>query len=301
MAEITKKRTGQLLRKLFGFLADQPDGIQARDALKALAASVTMTPYESGTYESTGDRRFEKIVRFATVDCVKAGWMLKHKGIWVVTPEGITALNSMTDPEAFYKEAVRLYNVWKSNQSQLSSTMDTASVSIEEIEPAKETSVTFEQAEEQAWGEIEQYILSMNPYDLQYLVSDLLKAMGYHVGWVSPPGKDGGVDIVAFNDPLGTKPPRIKVQVKRVINRVTTESLRSFISLIGNDDVGLFVSTGGFTKDAEDLARVQETRKVTLINLEKLVELWIANYSQLADSARRRLPLTPLYFLTPQT
>jgi restriction system protein len=301
MAEITKKRTGDLLRKLFGFLVEQPDGIQARDALKALADSVVLTPYESGTYASTGDRRFEKIVRFATVDCVKAGWMLKHKGIWMVTPEGVNALNIFSDSEAFYKEAVRLYNVWKAGQTQLSLVPEVAPTSIEEIEPAKETSVTFEQAEEQAWEEIEQYVLAMNPYDFQDLVSDLLKAMGYHVGWVSPPGKDGGIDIIAFNDPLGTKPPRIKVQVKRVASKVTTDSLRAFISLIGNDDVGLFVSTGGFTKDADDLARTQETRKVTLINLEKLVDLWIAHYDRLADSARRRLPLTPLYFLTPQT
>jgi hypothetical protein len=38
--------------------------------------------------------------------------------------------------------------------------------------------VTFEAAEEQAWGEIEQYLLSMAPYKFQGLVADLLKAMG---------------------------------------------------------------------------------------------------------------------------
>ena len=138
-------------------------------------------------------------------------------------------------------------------------------------------------------------------HDFQDLVADLLKAMGYHVSWVSPPGKDGGVDILAYNDPLGTKPPRIKVQVKRVGQRVPTDTLRAFSSLIGNNDVGLFVSTGGFTKDAEEFARIQETRKITLIDLDKLVELWVQFYDKLEDSARRRLPLTPIYFLTPLT
>jgi restriction system protein len=52
----------------------------------------------------------------------------------------------------------------------------------------------------------------MNPYDFQDLVADLLRAMSYHVTWVSPPGKDGGVDILAWPDALGTRPPRIKVR-----------------------------------------------------------------------------------------
>lgn len=68
----------------------------------------------------------------------------------------------------------------------------------------KAVSITFEQAEEQAWSEIEQYLRAMNPYDLQELVASLLRAMGYHVSWIAPPGKDGGIDILAWSDPLGT-------------------------------------------------------------------------------------------------
>ncbi len=70
MAEVTRKRTGELLRKLFEILMAAPEGLQAGVALEKLANSVTLTPYEAGLYESTGTRRFEKIVRFATVDCV---------------------------------------------------------------------------------------------------------------------------------------------------------------------------------------------------------------------------------------
>src|SRR5581483_1369220 len=35
------------------------------------------------------------------------------------------------------------------------------------------------------------------------LVAALLRAMGYHVSWVAPPGPDRGVDIIARTDPLG--------------------------------------------------------------------------------------------------
>lgn len=301
MAEITRRRTGEMLRKLFDVLKEAPEGLQARDALKTLESRVTLSPYESGNYESTGERRFEKIVRFATVDCVKAGWMLKHKGTWTLTPTGLTAYAAYSDPETFYKEAVKLYNAWKASQPGPNPASSSEASTLEQEESEKESSITFEQAEEQAWTEIEQYLQAMNPYEFQDLVADLLKAMGYHVAWISPPGKDGGVDILAYNDPLGTRPPRIKVQVKRISQKVNVEGLRSFASLIGNDDVGLFVSTGGFTKDAEDFARAQESRKVTLIAIDKLVDLWIAHYGKLDDMARRRLPLTPIYFLTPQT
>jgi restriction system protein len=109
MAEVTRKRTGQLLQKLFEILIAHPDGLQAGEALTKLRQSIELTEYEKGIYESGGSR-FEKIVRFATVDCVKAGWILKHKGRWNVTDSGKAAHAKFKDPEAFYNEAVKLYN-----------------------------------------------------------------------------------------------------------------------------------------------------------------------------------------------
>src|SRR6185503_24163 len=113
------------------------------------------------------------------------------------------------------------------------------------------------------------------------LVASLLRAMGYYVSWVAPPGKDGGIDILAWGDPLGTRPPRIKVQVKRYSDNVRVDGLRSFMAVLGDDDVGLFVTTSGFSRDAEEEARTQEKRKVTLVDLERLVDLWVEHYSKL--------------------
>jgi len=94
MAEITIPRTGAHLRKLFEILLSYPDGLQAGEALKKLAASVQMTAYEAGLYESSGKPRFEKIIRFATIDVGKAGWLLKNKGIWSVTEAGKKAIRA---------------------------------------------------------------------------------------------------------------------------------------------------------------------------------------------------------------
>ena len=306
MPHSTLHRTGELLRVLFKLLIDEPNGLRASEALKRLSQNIDLSEYEKGFYES-GGQRFEKMVRFATIDCVKAGWLAKDKGVWTITDRGQEAFNTLKNPKEFYKEAVRLYQAWKS--TRITKDVDAVSVdnpdsefitSEEELETAnKAVSVTFEEAEEQAWEEISQLLTEMHPYDFQELVADLLRAMAYHVNWVAPPGKDGGIDILAGNDPLGTRPPRIKVQVKRQKQAVSVEGLRSFLAILGDEDVGLFVCTGGFTRDAEMEARTQAKRRITLLNLETLFDLWVEHYGKLTDSARRKLPLKPIYFLAP--
>lgn len=296
MADVTRRRTGELLRTLFEILIPLPEGLQARDALAALAAKVELTEYEKGDY-AAGGRRFERIVRFATIDCVKAEWLLKTKGQWTVTETGKEAFRVHKDPELFYREAVKLYHRWKVSQPD-AVPPQTAE---ESDDSGKATSITFEEAEEQAWAEISQYLAGMRPYDFQDLVAGLVRAMGYHIFWVAPPGKDGGVDILAGVDPFKTRPPTIKIQVKRQQDPVRVEGLRAFMSVLGDDDVGIFVCTGGFTKDANEEARTQERRKVTLIDLEELLNLWISHYAKLSDDSRQRLPLRPIYFLSPET
>jgi restriction system protein len=214
-----------------------------------------------------------------------------------LTDAGKEAYAKYQDPEDFYKQAVKLYQEWKASRADVVAPDKPTG---EELDGGKSASITFEQAEEQAWTEVEQYLGKLNPYDFQKLVAELLRAMGYHVAWIAPPGKDGGIDILALQDPLGTRPPRIKVQVKRQQSTVSVDGLRSFMALLGDDDVGLFVSLGGFTKDAQEEARTQEKRKVTLVDLERLFDLWVEYYPKLNEEARGRLPLRPIYFLAPE-
>jgi restriction system protein len=296
MANVTKRRTGEFLRHLFEILIPLPVGMPAQEALALVEKRVTLTPYESGNYDS-GSRRFETIIRFATVDCVKAGWLVKNKGRWSISDAGRAAYSTYKDPDLFYRNAVNLFHEWKASQPE---NVESEVVEVADDESGKIVGVTFEQAEEQAWSEIQRFLGSMNPYDFQELVASLLRAMGYYVSWVAPPGKDGGLDILASTDPLGTRPPRIKVQVKRQTQTVSVDGLRSFLAVVGQDDVGIFVSTGGFTKDAEQEARTNSDRKVTLLNLEGLFDLWVEYYGRLSDDARRRFPLRPVHFLAPE-
>ncbi len=297
MAEITRRRVGELQRGVFKTLLEQPDGLPAKDVLERLEKLVLPTDFEKSEYPNRpGVRRFEKIVRFATIAPVKAGWLLKSKGRWSLTEEGRQAYEKHREPEAFYKEAHRLYSQWAESQPE-AEIVDVA----ESMGPtsAPGAATTLEEAEESAWAEVEQYLQGMPPYDFQALVAALLRAMGYHVSWIAPPGPDKGIDIIAYNDPLGTKMPRIKVQVKRRADKISVEGLRSFMAQLGDQDVGIFVSTGGFTSDAETEARTQPTRKVTLLDLEQLFDLWVMYYEKVSESDKHLLPLKPVYYLAP--
>lgn len=296
MADISRRRNGELLRVVAMILWDKPEGMQAKEILETVPHKTTLTDYEKGSWASTPDSpRYRKIIRFATIVLVKAGWMVKAKGRWILTEEGREAFKKHPEPEEFYKEALRLYHEWKRRQP---------GVEEPEIEHPDEgggkAAITFEEAEEIAWEQVQGYLTSMNPYDFQELVADLLRVMGYHVSWVAPPGKDKGVDIIAHSDPLGTSAPRIKVQVKRRGESTKVDGLRAFLSVLGTDDVGIFVSTGGFTSDATEEARNQERRKVTLLDLQAVFDLWVEHYDKLSQDARRRLPLRPIYFLAPE-
>ncbi len=292
MAEITRRRVGELVRGVFGILIPSPDGLPAKTVLEQLEKDVPPTEFENSTYAKRPDvRRYEKIIRFSTINAVKAGWMTKNRGLWSITDEGKRAYEEFKDPEEFARQAGKLYRRWAEQQPE---------TEVEEVEEeTAATATTVEEAEESAWTEIEEHLAEMNPFDFQNLVAGLLRGMDYFIAWIAPPGPDRGIDIIAYSDPLGIKGTRIKVQVKRIGEKVPVHGVRSFMALLAEGDAGLFVSTGGFTKDAEDEVRNQEKRRVMLVDLRRLFDLWIEHYERIPENYQRLLPLKPIYFLAP--
>jgi restriction system protein len=189
-------------------------------------------------------------------------------------------------------EAEQLYKAWAKDQPPKS----TAEPSVEADDADVPVSLTAEKAEGTAWGEIKAYLGSMDPYEFQQLVAGLLRGMGYYVTFVAPPGKDRGIDIIAQTDALGATGPRVKVQVKREQSKTDAKSLRAFMSVLKDQDVGAFINLGGFTSDAADEART-EARRITLFDASKLFDLWIRHYETIPEEDRRRLPIKRVNFL----
>lgn len=298
---ISMARQGELLRAVFKVLIEHPDGLPGREVLARLQDAVPFTEYEAGHYPSNpNEPRGVIATRFYTVNCVKAGWMVKSRTAWQVTDKGRQVYDTITDPGDFARESSRQYEAWKRQQDDtVEEPAEDLGTDAAEAEAVTET-MSVEIAEEAAWSHIQTHLTTMDPYEFQDLVAALLKAMGYHVGWVSPPGPDRGIDIVAYTDPLGATGPRIKVQVKRRQDKTNVDGVRSFLAVLGAHDVGLFISAGGFTSDAEREVRSQENRRITLIDLEKLFELWTDNYEQIDDADKGLLPLRPVFFLAPR-
>lgn len=294
MAEVTRKRAGEILRTVYEVLFEHPEGLQAGEVISKTQARLELSEYEAGEYPSSpGKPRFDKILRFSSIPHVKAGWMTKSRSEgWKITDEGRAAYEKYTDPAQFQREASRRYRAWRKTQPD--------DVDVADDEPIEEetAAATLEEAQEASWAQVKEYLETLPPYDFQDLVAALLGAMGYHISWVAPPGPDRGIDIVAYTDPLGAEGPRIKVQVKRQTSgKIRVGEIRAFMAMLGERDVGLFVSVSGFTSDAWDEARNQESRRITLIDSEGLFDLWTRYYDRLPEIDKARLPLQSVHFL----
>ncbi|HEX2418477.1 MAG TPA: winged helix-turn-helix domain-containing protein, partial [Micromonosporaceae bacterium] len=184
----TRQRAGELMRGVLEILIEESGGIPAREVLQRLESTVPPTPLENSVYPNRPNvRRREKTVRFASIPLVKAGWLRKDKGTWRVTEEGQQAYEKYVDPGVFIREAVQRYQAWKRSQPQADDLDDLG------VDETADTLSILEEAEESAWSEISAYLMAMNPYEFQDLVAALLKAMDYHVAYVSPPGPDHGL------------------------------------------------------------------------------------------------------------
>jgi restriction system protein len=130
--------------------------------------------------------------------------------------------------------------------------------------------------------------------EMQDLVAGLLRAMGYKTR-ISPSGPDRGKDIVASPDGFGFEAPRIIVEVKHRQGAMGAQAIRSFLGGRHQQDKGLYVSTGGFSKDAHYEAE-RASIPVHLMNLEDLVEALIEHYDALDIETKQLVPLKRIYW-----
>ena len=289
MAEIGKARWGQYKKNVLEILSKHDNGLHWKELFTKLDEVMPANEFENSSYESNGQRRRPYIVRFATIAIVKAGWLIKEKGIWTITDDGREALVKYPTSDEIQLQSGKLYKEWHAAQP------DDQSSQVQDREV--EIVASLEEAEDNAFALIYQYLSDMDPYDFQDLVGVLLEVMGYFVSWIAPRGKDGGVDIIAFQDPLGATGRRIKVQVKRQADKVSRSSLSSFLGVLGEDDIGLFICTGGFSPEAMSSARAEHTRILRLIDAEDLLNLWIEYYEKIPQSKRSLLPLRAIHYL----
>ena len=117
MAEVTRRRAGEIHRAIFQVLLDHPDGLPVQEVSRRAEVLCPATGFENEDYPNQpGVRRYPKMQRFTTISSVKAGWLVKQKGVWSLTDEGRDAYAQYEDPDDFHRAAVQGYQRWKAER-----------------------------------------------------------------------------------------------------------------------------------------------------------------------------------------
>ncbi len=134
-------------------------------------------------------------------------------------------------------------------------------------------------------------------HNLARLIDSVLRAEGYKTE-VSPPGPDGGVDILAGSGAFGFDPPRLCVQVK---SGSGAEGQRTFNELLGvvskfDSHQGLLVSWGGFTAPVK-LDAKKHFFRIRLWDQGDVVRAVLGNYERMNEEVKAELPLKRIWAL----
>ena len=265
-----------------------------RVLMKEIEKAVELSSWEKETLQNTGNIRWQSNMHFTSVDYVRAGFLIKKKGTWTITPEGEEALK--LGPEKLRDIAWKRYNAWYRSKEN-ANTEKPIPHTDEENDPAKETLIELETLEERATNGIREYLKNKNPYEYQDLVAALLRAMGYHTPFIAPKGKDGGIDIIAYLDPLGAQTPRIKVQVKhKPDTTIGAADVRALSGVLKAGDIALFVTSGTYSADARNAASSSD-KFLRLIDGDEFIEMWQEYYPKMTDEDKNMLPLKQISFL----
>ena len=271
--------------------------MRGKQVIEEVAKRVQLGEWEKQRYEKTGYIRWQSVLHFYTIDLIKAGFLIKKKGVWFLMPEGESALK--LGETGLLDAATKAYREWRQKNPRQPEVTELGTAAADE--PVKQEEISADEIEQSAIEQIENFLNKKTPYEFQDLAAALLRGMGYFTPFVAPAGKDGGVDIVAYRDPLGTSSPRMKVQIKHRETPASVQEVRQLMGLLQKDgDVGIFISSGGFTPDAKTTARNSNVH-VELVDLPRFITLWQEFYQKFTDEDKTKLPLFPIYLLAPTT
>jgi len=132
-------------------------------------------------------------------------------------------------------------------------------------------------------------------HELADLVAEILRTEGYTTK-VSPPGPDGGVDILAAGGTLGLGEDRICVQVKSGDGTANHDVVLRLIGSVSNSQAqtGLLVSIGGVNAPAQRELDGNFFR-LRLWQMPELLDALFRNYHRLSDETRSKLPLRRIW------
>lgn len=233
---------------------------------------------------SSGGSRVENRINWATSHLFHANAVERpSRGVYRITDVGRQILRAhptrvtLADIEPF----ADLSDVFWTGRTKASpkTGVTVATTNDEDLEPREQIEAARERIHEEVASELLRRLQDKDPGFFETAVVKLLLAMGYGgaegQGQVTPLTHDGGIDGVIDRDALGID--RVYVQAKRYAadGSVQRPEVQSFVgALSGKASSGVFITTGRFSKGAEDYAAVVPTR-IILIDGQRLASLMI--------------------------
>jgi restriction system protein len=132
-------------------------------------------------------------------------------------------------------------------------------------------------------------------HELSELVEALLTAEGFKCR-NSPPGADGGVDVLAGMGPLGMDSPKLVVQVKSQTGAVSDTVLQQLNGAIHRfqADQALLVTFGGVTGPARSYLETQYFN-IRVWTIDDIIQSIYMHYPVLDNEIKARLPLKQIW------
>jgi restriction system protein len=261
--------------------------VRISDIIPQLADEFDLTPEEREILLPSGRiTLFANRVHWAKTYLKQAGLIAQtRRSYFILTDRGLAALrNGVTRIDNRYlsqfPEFLEFKTRSKSEKPVLSLLEDQSPGHLAET-PDELLGNAHKEIEAQLASALLDRILAAPPEFFERLVVNLLLAMGYggsakEAGQALGRSNDGGVDGVIDQDVLGLD--RVYVQAKRYApgNNVGASAIRDFFGSLDRFKAakGLFVTTAGFTKDAEETA-VFLSKRIVLIDGSRLAHLVI--------------------------
>ena len=118
----SRELAGKVVYTALQILKEKGGQAPGRDVIGEVEKRVPLDDWARATYEKSGYIRWQSILHFYSIDCIKAGYLVKKKGVWYITPEGENALK--LGDVGLLNAATAAYRKWKEENRPVDVTED---------------------------------------------------------------------------------------------------------------------------------------------------------------------------------
>lgn len=255
------------------------------EAMAVLAARMGLSEADQDAMLPSGTQtRFYNRVTWAVTYLTKSGLIEKAgRGRFRITTQGreVLATNPQRIDNAFL-ERFPAYQAFKAKKNTKAADDEQSIIESRadpDVTPDERLHAAYKELRETLSDDLLQRVRGSTPKFFEYLVVDLLVAMGYggsraDAAQVVGKSGDDGIDGVIKEDKLGLD--MVYIQAKKWDNSVGPAEIDRFVGSLSRKKAhkGVFLTTGTFT-DGARRAAAEATAKVVLIDGDELAELMI--------------------------